>query len=107
VNVNSDSKLQKIPTQAAQQLAARLRPGRGAAGPAAQGNDPQQVLDRSPAITLADLKVGDAIVVSSTVGSTAGQITAISLMAGVEPILTKPGGQEMSIGSWNLSIEGP
>ena len=91
VKLNSDSKLQKIPSQAAQQLAARLRPGRGNGGPAPTGNDPQQVLDRSPAITLADLKNGDALVVSSTVGGTAGQITAITLMAGVEPILTKLG----------------
>jgi hypothetical protein len=92
VRINSDSKLQKIPPQGAQQLAARLRPGRGNGVTAAEGGDPQQILDGSPAITLADLKNGDAVVVSSTVGATAGQITAISLMAGVEPILRKPNG---------------
>jgi hypothetical protein len=60
------------------------------------------LIDSSPTITLADMKAGDAIVVSSTVGATAGQVTAIKLLAGVEPILTKPGTQEMSLGSWNL-----
>jgi len=56
----------------------------------------------NPAVTLAELKNGDAIVVSSTVGATDGRITAITMLAGVEPILTKPGTQEMSLGSWNL-----
>ena len=64
------------------------------------------MIDSSPAVTLADLKNGDAIVVSSTVGATAGKITAIKLLAGVEPILTKPGTQEMSLGSWSLDIGG-
>ena len=72
----------------------------GAAG--GRGGDLQQMLDSSPAVTLAELKNGDAIVVSSTVGATDGRITAITMLAGVEPILTKPGTQEMSLGSWNL-----
>jgi hypothetical protein len=106
VKLNPDSKLQKIPNEAARQLAARLRSIQGTGG-AAAGNDAQQIVDGSPAITLTDLKNGDAIVVSSFIGATPGQITAISLIAGVEPILTKPGSQEMSIGSWNLSVDGP
>jgi len=64
------------------------------------------MLDASPAMTLAELKNGDAIVVSSTVGTTPGRIAAIKLLAGVEPILTKPGTQEMSLGSWSLSDGG-
>jgi hypothetical protein len=77
---------------------------RGGAGAGFRGGnaDIQTMLDNSPNIMIADLKVGDAIVVSSTVGATAGKITAIKLLAGVEPILTKPGTQEMSLGSWDL-----
>lgn len=79
------------------------RRGDFARGGGGGGNaDVQPMLDNSPNITIADLKVGDAIVVSSTVGATAGKITAIKLLAGVEPILTKPGTQEMSLGSWDL-----
>lgn len=105
VKIDADSKLQKATAQVAQQIAVRLRGagGRGAGGPE---NDPQQMLDRSPTIRLTDLKAGDAVVISSTIGATAGRITAVSLMAGVEPILTRPGSPEMSIGSWNLSVEG-
>jgi hypothetical protein len=46
------------------------------------------------------LKTGDALVISSTVGANADRVTAISLVAGVEPILTKPGTQEMTLGNW-------
>jgi hypothetical protein len=79
-------------------------PGGGGGGfrGGAANADIQTTLDNSPNITIADLKNGDAIVVSSTVGATAGKITAIKLLAGVEPILTKPGTQEMSLGSWDI-----
>ncbi len=76
--------------------------GRGFGGGGRGSADLQSMLDASPNITIADLKTGDAIVVSSTVGATAGKITAIKLLAGVEPILTKPGTQEMSLGSWDI-----
>jgi hypothetical protein len=78
--------------------------GRGGAGfrAGAANGDLQTTLDNSPTITIADLKTGDAIVCSSTVGATAGKVTAIRLLAGVEPILTKPGTQEMSLGSWDV-----
>jgi hypothetical protein len=72
--------------------------GRGGRGGAA---DVQAMFDRAPAITVADLKQGDAIIVSSTVGASSDQVTAITLLAGVEPILTKPGSREMSLGDWN------
>lgn len=73
--------------------------GRGGGG---RGGDLQSMLDRVPAIMPGDLMPGDAIIVSSTVGSSADQVTAIMLLAGVEAILTKPGTREMSLGSWNM-----
>jgi hypothetical protein len=60
------------------------------------------MLDRAPTVTLADLKPGDALIVSSTVGASTDQMTVITLLAGVEPILTKPGTREMALGSWSL-----
>jgi hypothetical protein len=65
------------------------------------------LLESSPGITLADLKAGEAIVVSSTVGADAERVTAIVLLAGVEPILRRPGTQDMSLGSWTLDIGNP
>lgn len=123
VKIIPDSSMKKFPPQAAQVIAARLHPdaaagqggrggggrgqgGGGGRGGGGRGADFQQLLDQSPSITVADLKAGDAIVVSSTVGASADKITAISLVAGVEPIITKPGTQEMSLGDWNLASGG-
>src|SRR5580658_703375 len=74
---------------------------RGGGGGGGRG-DLQQMLDRQPAVTLADLKVGEPIVISSAVGASTDQIMAITMLAGVEPILRSPGKPEMSLGGWNL-----
>jgi hypothetical protein len=60
------------------------------------------MIDRTPAIKISDLMTGDAVIISSTAGATADQVTAITILAGVEPILTKPGTREMSLGDWNM-----
>ena len=70
--------------------------GRGA------GGDLQQILERMPAMKVADLKQGEPIVVSSTLVANADHIMAITLLAGVEPILRSPGKPEMSLGGWSL-----
>lgn len=54
------------------------------------------MLERFPSITVADLKAGDMIAVSSTKTANVDRITAIKLLAGVEPFLKTPqsaGGQ--------------
>lgn len=75
------------------------RPGGGA-------QDISQLLERMPVLTLADLKSGDAIIVASTVGADPGQVTAITLLAGVEPLLTAApgGGQQVNFGTWNFEM---
>jgi hypothetical protein len=81
--------------------------GRGGfAGRQGGNGDLSQMLERSPVATLADLKAGDAIVVLSSEGANQGNVTAITLLAGVEPILTRPGSKEMSLGGWSLDVEG-
>ena len=49
--------------------------------------DLAQMLDRMPAARLEDLKAGESIVVSSTKGATAGQITAIMLVANADMLI--------------------
>ena len=60
-----------------------------------------------PSITLADLKKGDVTMLVATEGSANAAPTAITLLTGVEPILTAaPGSQreaEMLLSPWNLS----
>jgi hypothetical protein len=73
-------------------------PGRGMNGGGRGGID--DMLERFDNITVADLKVGDTIAVSSTKTANADRITAIKLLSGVEPFLkvaqmasAAPGGQ--------------
>ena len=70
------------------------------------GGDPQQMLERLPAMPLAELKAGDAVIVAGSAGSDPSRLTAIALVAGVEPILTAPRqpGPESVGGAWNLDI---
>jgi hypothetical protein len=76
--------------------------GGGGPGGGGRPGDLQSMIDRTPAIKISDLMTGDAVIISSTAGAAADQVTAITLLAGVEPILTKPGTREMSLGDWNM-----
>lgn len=80
--------------------------GRGERGPG-QGGDLQQMLSRVPPVTLAELQKGDALMIVSTQGDSSGTVTAITLVAGVEPILSASpnGGQSMILPPW--SFEAP
>jgi hypothetical protein len=72
-----------------------------------EGADLQQVLNRLPKASLADLQKGDAVMIVSTEGTASG-VTAITLLAGVEPILqASPGGaQAMTLSPWNIGGAG-
>ena len=64
------------------------------------GADLSQMMARLPASTLADLKVGDAVmIVASQASAGSSTVTAISLLSGVEPILTANpnGGMDLSM----------
>lgn len=67
--------------------------------------DFQQILSRMPAVSLADLKKGDAVMVVATEGTDSSQPTVITLLTGVEPILTASptgAGAAMILSPWNL-----
>ena len=72
-------------------------------GGGGRGGDLQAVLGRLPASTLADFKNGDAVMIVATEGTSTGEATAITLLGGVEPILTAPGGgQGMTLSPWSM-----
>jgi hypothetical protein len=85
-------------------------PGRGAeggppamAGRGGRGGDIGQMLDHLPPMPITDLKPGDAIMVSTTMGSDPSRVTAINLLAGVEPLLTaSPSATRDIMSGWNL-----
>jgi hypothetical protein len=87
----------------------------GQAGPGGQGGygqgrrsgggDLQAMLSRAPAIKLADLQKGDAVMLVSTQGT--NDVTAVTLLAGVEPLLQAPAStQNMLLSNWNMSSGG-
>jgi len=79
--------------------------GRGGRGPGGGGGgDLQQMLSRVPPASLADLQKGDAVMIVSTEGTGSGGVTAITLVAGVEPILqaSPNGSQSMILPPWSL-----
>ncbi len=97
------------------QGAAAAPQGGGAGGPAggrrvgfAGGNggglDTQTILSRAPMIKLEDLKKGDAVMVVAT--DDASGMSAIMLMAGVEPLLEAPAASQNLL-NWSLSTGAP
>jgi hypothetical protein len=136
IQIKSSSLLKKFPEEIAQRLARfQMMMASGAVPPAAGNRPPQgrpggeggqgrpgmqgggmrgdinDMLNRFPSITAGDLKEGDMIAVSSPKTNDPGRLTAIKLLAGVEPFLTmqqaSSGGRRGSQGvSGGLNIPG-
>lgn len=134
IRITSESQLHKLPEMLARGLAMRLKGGapqgqNGRAGMPEQGNRPpmgsqagaapggpeqgrprggdlQQMLSRLPPMPFAELQKGDAVMVVSSSGSTTSNMTAITLLSGVEPILTaSPNGSGAAslLSPWSLA----
>lgn len=72
------------------------------------GMDLSQMLNRLPTETLAELKAGDAVmIVASQLSPGSSEVTAVTLLSGVEPILAAPGASSMSISPWNVGGDAP
>jgi Domain of unknown function (DUF5666) len=73
-------------------------------GPGGQGADFQQVLSRAPSVALKDLQKGNMVIVVATEGQTPASATAITVVAGVEPMLqaSTSASQALLSSSWNL-----
>jgi hypothetical protein len=116
IKLDSDSTLKKLDPQMATMLARRYGAGRSQDAPPAGagggapgrggrggGGDIGQMLDRAPAVQVSDLKAGDAVMVSTTMGSDPSRVTLIMLLAGVEPLLTaSPNATRDIMAGWNL-----
>jgi hypothetical protein len=79
--------------------------GGGAGGPGGGGADLQQMMSRMPASTIADLQKDDAVMLVGTEAIGSNAVTAITLLAGVEPILqgSPNGGASSILSPWSLS----
>ena len=72
--------------------------------PGSGGGDMQQVLSRAPSIQLSDLQKGEAVMLVSTQGAT--DVTAITLLAGVEPLLEAPAASQDLLANWSVGSGG-
>lgn len=132
VRVTADSQMKKFPPEIAQRIAMRLKGAeRGApaeeksAGPPSgsgsavmrgaggmqNGNGApnfQRMLSRIPNGTLADLQKGETVMILSTDGAGSDAATAITLLAGVEPILSATSSKTASaiLSPWSLNTSG-
>jgi co-chaperonin GroES (HSP10) len=131
VTITPNSNVRTLPPQAAAMFAARAKgAGAGASGGAppqgsaptdasgggrpggagrSAGGDLSQLVSRLPNKTIADLKVGDAVmIVASQPDPGSATVTAVTLLSGVEPILaaTPSGGPAMTLSPWNLGGDG-
>ena len=124
LRVTSDTTMRKLPPELAARLARRYQPaggqdaegegGRrgggsgqfGMPGGGSRGGgrgDLKQMLDRLPAVPLADLKARDAIMVTTTEGTDSSHSTAIMLLAGVDDLLrASPSATRDIMSGWNL-----
>jgi hypothetical protein len=120
IHITADSRMHKLPEEMAAALARGLkRGGKGApeegtvsadherAGEHARaprrGGDLSQMLQHTPQVQLADLHKGDAVMIVATQG-TPESATAVTLLAGVEPLLTASpsASRSMFSASWDL-----
>ena len=128
VAVTPNSDLRRIPVTMAQRIAMQMKGGAtgaaGRSGAAARSGAPakaasedaeggarragmglSQMLSRLPTETLGGLKVGDAVMIVGTSPMGASEkSTAVTLVAGVDAILTaSPGGPGMTLTPWSIS----
>ena len=129
VKITANSSVRALPARAAAMFAARARgsaapdggqaaTGGAAAGAASPGGgagrsaggDLSQLVNRLPAGSITDLKVGDAVmVVASQPDSGSPTVTAVTLLSGVEPILaaTPSGTPAMTLSPWSIGAGAP
>ncbi len=62
------------------------------------------MIPRLPKSAVTDLKPGEALMIVAS--GNGGPYTAITVLSGVEPLLTGPAGSEMSISPWSLGSGG-
>jgi hypothetical protein len=129
IHITADAQMRRLEDRMAQFLAMRLKGNTGAAagsngsgmaggqrvigqggggqwagrngGQGGGFSDPQQVLSRAPVIQLSDLKKDDAVMLVSTDGTT--EVTAITLLAGVEPLLEAPAATQNLLSNWSMN----
>lgn len=106
-NMQSGDQNQLAPPGGGRQSGAQQRGANGVPG----GNSPpdvQRLLTRLPNSTLADLQKGEAVMLVSTQAGDSGSVTAVTLLAGVEPLLSAAQSRSTYslLSPWSLNTSG-
>ncbi|HEX7727623.1 MAG TPA: hypothetical protein VF392_01205 [Terracidiphilus sp.] len=111
IHIEPNTQMRRLPEQMARFLSMRLKETAPTASPAGehmrgQGGpaDLQMLLNHTPAITLQDLKKGDAVMLVSTAGD--NDVNAITLLAGIELLLEAPEASRNLLSSWSMGTGG-
>ncbi|ACO34168.1 hypothetical protein ACP_3023 [Acidobacterium capsulatum ATCC 51196] len=117
LTIQNWTQLRKLPEQVAKMVGMRMQamkhephgahghqPGGAAGNGARAGGRFNRVLERASVIPLTDLHKGDAVLVVATPGSGSQPGTAVTLLAGVEPMLraSAKASSSMFSSSWSL-----
>ena len=112
IHIAAETQMRRLPDRMALMLAMRLK---GMASGAATGGqhggagqwsggqapDPQQFLSRAPAIQIGDLQKGEAVMLVAT--GEASEVSAVTLLAGVEPLLEAPAASQDLLSNWSMN----
>lgn len=105
--VTSDSSVHRLTAEVAQMMAMRIQGAKtpsASSGPPQGAGDLQSAIERLPYLNLPDLKPGEAILLACSNGEDPLRVTAITLLAGAEPLLMTKEGKTLDLGSWNLDL---
>ncbi len=112
VNVSANSNVRRIAPQMAQGIAARMKSAAAGGGGDAAGSsqragrggaDLSQMLGRMPTETVAGLKTGEAVmIVASSPADNSAKNIVVTLVVGVEPLLTASPSGEMTLSPWSM-----
>jgi hypothetical protein len=97
IRANAESALRRLPPDVARMLA-KPSPSR----------DAEQLIESAPVLQIAEIKSGEPLIILSTEGAKPTEVTAILVLAGVEPILAaRPkGNDQVVIRPWSLGRGG-
>jgi predicted pyridoxine 5'-phosphate oxidase superfamily flavin-nucleotide-binding protein len=98
--VTADSTVRRLSAEVAQMLASRIQ----GAKTSSSSSELQSAIEKLPHLSIADLKPGEAIILACTSGDDPSHATAITLLAGAEPLFKSKGGKALDLGSWNLDL---
>jgi hypothetical protein len=102
VRITAESELRRLPADVAQRIAGRMK--KPSPGPSPT-EDFQRSLGAIAPATAAGFQKGDAVILISTEGTNSGEVTAITMVSGVEPMLTAPGGTKViTLSPWSIGM---